>query len=66
MYKILHAFGYIITLISVIKKIFIIDVIVSLVKLLMCYAFLVNSGALLEQKSFRFTAISDMHVNNGH
>jgi len=50
----------------VIKKIFTIDVIVSLVKLIMCYAFSVNRDALLEQNYFRLTATADMDVNYGH
>jgi len=47
-------------------KIFIIDVIVSLVKLIMCYAFSVNRDALFEQNYFRLTATADMDVNYGH
>ena len=46
-----------------IKKIFIIDVNVSLVKLIICYAFSVDRDALLEQNYFRLTATVDMDVN---
>ena len=49
-----------------IKKIFIIDVIVSLVKLIMFYTFSVNRDALLEQNYFRLTTSADMDVNCGH
>jgi len=43
-----------------------VDVIVSLVKLIMCYAFSVNRDALLKQNYLRLTATANVDVNYGH